>query len=66
MLLLEAQLESQFGDQLILEVIAMVSDNLSWDTKSWNNLVEEKQGFCLTIVFEGRHGLSPLRNVVDF
>lgn len=63
-LLPEAQLKSQFGHQLVLEMIAMVSDNLSRDTKTRNNLIEEKQCCRFTIIFVSRHGLSPLCKVI--
>jgi len=43
----------------------MVSDNLFGNTKPGNDLVEEKQGCCFTIVLESGHSLGPLSKVVD-
>jgi hypothetical protein len=48
-----------------MKLISMVSDNLTQDTKSSDNLIENKEGDSLPIVFNYRHGLDPLSKVVD-
>ena len=41
----------------------MVSDNLLWNTKPGDNLIEHEVRFRLTIGFKGRHCLLPLPKV---
>jgi hypothetical protein len=43
----------------------MVSENLTWDTKPSDNLIEYEEGCSLPIEFNYRHGLVPLSKVVD-
>jgi hypothetical protein len=42
-----------------------MSDNLTWDTKPGDNLIEYEEGNSLPIVFNCRHGLNPIIKVVD-
>ena len=64
MLLPETQFESQLSHHTILKMTAMISDNLSRNTKTSNNLVEKKKSCSLTIIPKSRHSLDPLRKVV--
>jgi hypothetical protein len=41
-------------------VIAMISDNLIWDSKHGYNLIEYEEGDSLPVKFNSRHGLGPL------
>ena len=64
MLLLKSKFQIQLIHHLTLKVTAMISDNLSRNTKTSNNLVEKKKSCSLTIIPKSRHSLDPLRKVV--
>ena len=49
---------------MILEITAMVNDNLSRDTEPWDNLIEKEQYYYFTIIFISGHVLSSLFEVV--
>jgi hypothetical protein len=63
-----AMLKPQFGCYLfhhfILKVTAMISDNLTRDTKSGDNLIEYEEGDSLPIGFNCRNVFDPLNKVV--
>jgi hypothetical protein len=42
----------------------MISDNLTWDVKPNDNLIEYEEGDNILVLFNYRHGLEPLSKVL--
>jgi hypothetical protein len=46
-----------------MKVTAMINDNLTRDYESGYNLIEYEEGSSLTVRYNYRHGLNPLRKL---
>ena len=56
---------SQFSHHTILEVIAMVSENIFRDTESYDNLVKNEKRRCFPVSFKGGHFLCPFCKIFN-
>jgi hypothetical protein len=43
----------------------MISDNVLWNTKASDDVVEEKESCSTTIIQKGRHSLNPFFEVIN-
>ena len=61
---MQTQLRSQLRHHIIPKMETMISNNVFWDTKPSNNVIEYELSSCLTVDDKCRHCFGPFGEVV--
>ena len=65
MTMLKPHLRCYLFHHFILKVTSMISNNITWDSETGNNLIEYEEGDSPPVGFKYRHGINPLSKLVD-